>query len=278
MNLRFADRCAAAVRRGASSALFLLGAALGCARSAAVPATSPAPARVAAPAAPTSAAELVTAMHDRYAGRWYRTLTFLQNNTLYRSGGGEEHSQWKEYMSIPGRLRIEYLPATSRSGVLFENGRVHAFDAGKRIQTQTRIHPLLLVGGDVYAIAPDVTLRRLDSLGVDLTKFRVDTLDGMRAYVIGAAAGDSTAPQVWVDAGRLVALRVVEREARGTRTVVTDSRFTRYEEMEGLPVATAMLFLRDGRPVFKEEYADVRLNEPLPDSMFDPERWTTATP
>jgi hypothetical protein len=231
-----------------------------------------------APAAPTSAAALVGAMHDRYAGRWYRTLTFLQNNTLYRSGGGEDHSQWREYMAIPGRLRIEYLPATSRSGVLFEGGRVHAFNAGKRTQTQARIHPLLLIGGDVYAIPPEVTLRRLDSLGVDLSKFHVDTLDGVRAYVVGAAAGDSTSPQIWVDADRLVALRVIERETRGTRTVVTDSRFTRYEQMEGLPVATAMLFLRDGRPVFKEEYAEVRLNVPLPDALFDPERWSTATP
>lgn len=284
MTLRFVDRFASAptpARRRARRAASLAGAlvaatSIACARAATTPAAPPAAAVV--PAAPASAAALVTAMHDRYAGKWYRTMTFLQNNTLYRSNGGEDHSQWMEYMSLPGRLRIEYLPATSRSGVLFENGRVHAFDAGKRVQTQTRIHPLLLIGGDVYAIPPEVTLRRLDSLGVDLSKFRVDSLDGMRAYVVGAAAGDSTAPQIWVDADRLVALRVIERETRGTRTVVTDSRFTRYEQMDGVPVATAMLFLRDGRPVFKEEYADVRLNVALPDSLFDPERWTSATP
>ena len=258
--------------------VILAGTALGCARGPRAAPGTPAPSPVAAAVAPTSAAELVGAMHDRYAVRWYRTMTFLQNNTLYRSGGGEDHSQWMEYMSIPGRLRIEYLPASSRSGVLFENGRVHAFDAGKRIQTQARIHPLLLLGGDVYAIPPEVTLRRLDSLGVSLSTFRTDTLDGMRAYVVGAAAGDSTSPQFWVDADRLVALRVVEREKRGTRTVVTDSRFTRYEVMDSLPVATAMLFLRDGRPVFKEEYADVRLNVPLSDALFDPEQWSAPRP
>lgn len=252
-------------------------AALGCASAPVRAPTTPAQAPPVA-AGPTSAAELVGAMHERYAGRWYRTLTFLQNNTLYRSGGGEDRSQWMEYMAIPGRLRIEYLPATSHSGVLFEGGRVHAFDAGKRVQTQARIHPLLLVGGDVYAIPPEVTLRRLDSLGVDLATFRTDSLNGTRAYVVGAAAGDSTSPQVWVEADRLVALRVVEREARGTRTVVTDSRFTRYEELDGLPVATAMLFLRDGRPVFREEYADVRVNVPLSESLFDPEKWNTAKP
>jgi hypothetical protein len=268
-----ASRRAAALR---NALLFAPAVVLGCARAAA-PTPAPVPAQT-APAEPASAAALVRAMHDRYAGRWFRTFTFLQNNTLYRAGGGEDRSQWMEYMAVPGRLRIEYLPATSKSGVLFENGRVHAFDAGKRVQTQSRIHPLLLMAADVYAIEPAVTLRRLDSLGVDTSRFRVDTLGGTRAYVVGGAPGDSTAPQVWVEADRLVALRVIERETRGTRSVVTDSRFSRYVEMEGLPIAVEMLFLRDGRPIFKEEYADVKLNVPLSDALFDPEKWGEAKP
>ena len=249
--------------------------ALGCARAATTPSPTPAP-QAAVPAPPTSAAELIARMHDRYEGKWYRTMTFLQNNTLYRTGGGEDRSQWMEYMAIPGRLRIEYPPATSRSGVLYENGRVHAFNAGKRLQTQTRIHPLLLMGGDVYAIPPEVTLRRLDSLSVDLAKFRSDTLSGVPVYVVGAAAGDSTSAQVWVEADRLVTLRVVERETRGDRTVVTDSRFAKYQEMDGVLVATERLIIRDGRPVFKEEYADVKLDVPLDSSLFDPEKWNDA--
>jgi hypothetical protein len=30
---------------------------------------------------------------------------------------------------------------------------------------------------------------------------------------------------------------------------------------------------RDGRPVFREEYADVKVNVDLPDALFDPGRW-----
>ena len=248
-----------------------------CARGPAGRTPPPTPAQDTVAPAPASAAELVTRMHDRWVGKWYTTLTFLQHNTLYRTGGGEDRSDWREYMALPGRLRIEYLPG-GKSGVIFENGRVHAFDAGKRVQTQTRIHPLLLIGGDVYAIPPEVTLRRLDSLGVNLRAFRADTFAGARVYVAGGAVGDSTSPQVWIDADRLVALRVIERETRGTRTIVTDSRFTKYVDMDGVPVATEMLFLREGRPIFKEEYADVRINVPLSDALFDPARWNDARP
>ncbi|MFL5574797.1 MAG: hypothetical protein ACJ79S_02355, partial [Gemmatimonadaceae bacterium] len=253
-----------------------IGVSAGARGGAAVPAA--APPRAPADTPITSTAELVRRMHDRYAGKWYRTLSFTQNNTLYRSGGGEDRSQWLEYMAVPGRLRIEYMPRESKSGVLFENDRVHAFNAGKLLQTQRRVHPLLLMSADVYAIPADTTVRRLDSLGVDTGKFRVDTLDGRRVYVVGAAAGDSTAPQVWVDADRLLTRRLIEQQSLGARTVVTDARFNGYADFEGVPVATEMLFLRDGRPVFKEEYTDVKVNVPLSDELFDPGKWSDAKP
>ena len=38
--------------------------------------------------------ELINAMHDRYAGNWYRTLRFTQTNTFYTQSGGEQKSKW----------------------------------------------------------------------------------------------------------------------------------------------------------------------------------------
>jgi len=35
-----------------------------------------------APQAPRTGEELIRAMHQRYAGRWYRTLTFVQTTTF----------------------------------------------------------------------------------------------------------------------------------------------------------------------------------------------------
>ena len=49
-------------------------------------------------------------MHDRYAGKFFKTLSFLQNNTAYTTTGQEQHSQWYEHMEVPGKLRIAFLP------------------------------------------------------------------------------------------------------------------------------------------------------------------------
>ena len=53
----------------------------------------------------TSGSGLITAMHDRYDGKYLKTMSFLQNNTAYTTTGQEQKSQWYEHIEIPGKLR-----------------------------------------------------------------------------------------------------------------------------------------------------------------------------
>jgi hypothetical protein len=230
------------------------------------------------PAAPpiTTGRELIDAMHARYDGRWFRTLSFLQNNTLYSASGGEQHTQWLEHLTVPGQLRIDYLPFATHSGVLYEGGRVHVFDNSRRVQSQPGVNPLLLLGFDVYGQPPTATARTLDSLGFDLGMMHVTDWKGRRTIVIGAAVGDTTTKQFWVDAERLLFVRLLQPNP--ARTVVTEQRFDRYTDFDGYPIAIEVLMLRNGRPYFKEEYTDVRVNQTIPPDVFDPARWVEAQP
>lgn len=224
----------------------------------------------------TSAAELVREMRERYDGKWYRTLTFLQNNTRFTTDGREEKSQWMEYMSVPGKLRIEFLPRSSGSGILFTNGRAYTFEGGRRIDTKRQIHPLVLLTSDVYVLPPSVTLRRLDSLGVRRSRFREDRWEGRRVYVVGAAAGDTLSNQLWVDADRLLLVRWIERQGTGARRASSDTRLGAYKNIEGQAVPAEITVYRAGRPVFREVYADVRVNVPFLPALFEPARWRNA--
>ena len=227
----------------------------------------------------TGSRELIREMHDRYAGKWYTTLRFEQSNTFYTSSGREEKSRWVENLSVPGKLRIDFQPLSSRSGLLILNNRVTTFDNGRRLETRRSIQPILTLTADVYAIPPAITARRLDSLKIDLDKFRTARLDRKRAYVIGADDDDDvTSNQIWIDAEKLVLLRLIQTETRAGRSVTTDTRVGGYKEIEGYPVATEFLSLRDGKPYFREEYENIRVNEPIPAAVFDPTRWTRAQP
>jgi hypothetical protein len=217
-------------------------------------------------------------MHDRYADNWYRTLRFSQSNTFYTQSGGEQKSRWVENLSVPGRLRIDFEPLASKSGLLIVNNKVTTFDRGKRVDTRHAIQAILMLTADVYAIPPSITARRLDSLAIDLAKFREDRFDKKRVYVIGGDKDDLESSQVWIDADKLVLVRLIQRDKRGDKTIVTDTHVNDYRDIDGFPVAHEFVSLRDGKPYFKEEYEDVHVNDPIPPSVFDPLKWSSAQP
>lgn len=226
-----------------------------------------------------SAHDLVVAMHDKYADNWYRTLRFAQTNTFYASNGTEQKSRWVENLSVPGRLRIDFEPLSSKSGLLILNNRVTSFDNGKRIDSRRSIQAILTLTADVYAIPPEITLRRLDSLKLDLSYIHSDKLDRKRVWVVGAKdENDSTSNQMWIDADRLLLVRLIQTDKRGDRMVTTDTRVGGYKEVDGFPVAHEFISLRDGKPYFKEQYENVRVNEPLPAGVFDATKWASVDP
>jgi hypothetical protein len=226
----------------------------------------------------TSAHDLINEMHDRYAGNWYRTLRFTQTNTFYTQSGGEQKSRWVQNLSVPGRLRIDFEPLSAKSGLLILNNRVTTFDNGKRVDSRRSIQAILTLTADVYAIPATTTLRRLDSLRINVEKFRTDKLDKKRVYVVGADEGDLESSQIWIDADRMLLVRLIQAEKRGDRTIVTDTRVGEYKDVDGFPIAHEFVSTRDGKPYFREEYEDVRVNADLPPGIFDPSRWASVRP
>jgi hypothetical protein len=243
-----------------------------------VPESAPAPVEVSRQPKIATARELLSEMHDKYSGNWYSTLTFRQENTFYTQSGGEQKSRWVEHLQVPGKLRIDFEPLSSKSGLLILNNRVTTFDNGKRVDTRRSIQAILTLTADVYAIPSSITARRLDSLQIDLGKFREDRLDKKRVYVIGADSDDLESSQVWIDADKLLLVRLIQREKRGERSIVTDTHVGEYKVVDGFPVAHEFVSTRDGKPYFKEEYEDVHVNEPIPPAMFDPTKWVSAQP
>lgn len=233
---------------------------------------------VSTPAAPAIATgrAVLRAMHTRYAGKFFTTLSFAQNTTNIGANGREIKGVWNEYLQVPGRLRIDYLPLNSRSGVLYVGGRIHAFTDGRAQPPQRGWNPLAVLMADVYGQPADTSIHQLDSLGFDLDVLHEGRWNTRPVWVVGALAGDSLTSQFWIDRDSLLVRRVIQREVRGARTTVTDIRFYRYQDVGGFPVAFDVHFYRDGRMYFKEEYFDVKANVPIPPEVFDPAKWAVS--
>ena len=206
-----------------------------------------------------------------------RILSFVQANTVYLASG-QVQQRWRVIVAPPMRMRMDYLPLTSRTGYLYLGDDVISFQNGRRTSTQSQVSPTLLLAFGVFAQAPEVSRRFLDSLGVRDDVVRRDTLGGRTVWVVGAPAGDVSSDQIWVDAERWVPVRIIDRETHGTRTTITDMRLNDYATHGGLPLATTVLVYRDRRLALRQELREIRVNPALPDGAFDPARWTEAQP
>ena len=232
------------------------------------------PAPPPAPAAPaiTTAAQLVTAMHDRYAGKWYPTLAFVQKNTRYLAQGRTDTSTWSEVLSLPGKLRIDVEPRANGNGNIYRNDTVYVFNSGRLVRQAPAPHPLLLLGFDVYFLPVERSLAGLREIGFDLSRMHEATWQGRPAYVVGAAAGDGRSRQFWIDRDRLVFVRMIEPSRRDT-TKIAEIRFNKYYQVGEAWLAPEVEFLIDGARDFLEEYTEIKTGLPVPDSVFDPGRW-----
>ncbi len=126
------------------------------------------------PPAPKNGQELIQQMHDRYTGKWYRTLTFVQKTTL--PNGAVE--TWYEAAEIPGKLRIDIAPLDSMNTILFRNDSIYQFRGGKLDRAQGQVHPLMVLGFDVYAQPVPETVRKLELLKFDLSKLHQTSWQG----------------------------------------------------------------------------------------------------
>jgi hypothetical protein len=213
---------------------------------------------------------LVRAMNDRYRGKWYKTLTFVQTTTLTKP---EPHQEtWYEAARIPGMLRIDIAPVDSGNTIVFRNDTVYRFQQGKLLRSRPFVHPLMVLGFDVYADKPETTVAKLATLGFDLSKIREDVWQGRPVLVVGADAGDSSTTQFWVDRERLVFVRMIQPAPDGSGAI-TETQFNRYQPLGKGWVSIEVVFAVNGEVVGKEEYADVKEGMKLPDELFDPERY-----
>ena len=264
------------MRRTRFARLVVLLAVIGCAHSPA--ATPPSPSTVAQGRRtdPTNGTDVVRAMHDKYSAVWYKTLTFSQTTTL-TTPGGTSVQQWLEAGKFPGRLRID-IDTANRGGVIYAGDTVYRFANGKLAGAVADMNELLILGFDVYTQPVERTAEILRKRGIDLSKVSRATWEGRPVFVIGAEPGDTTTKQFWVDAERLLFVRLRETVTTPAGPRHVEYRFMKYVPHGNAWVAEEVMGLRDGKPSLHEVYANVRVDVPLSDATFDPAQYGSFTP
>jgi hypothetical protein len=209
--------------------------------------------------------ELVKAMHARYAGRWYRDFMLVQDVTRYRDGQEEGRERVTEYISLPGRVRAITGPIEDGKAEIYDGTAFRVYEKGRLTRQVEYVHGVLHLGFDVYVQEPERTIAQVEALGIDLSHLREAEWKGKPAWVVGAAAGDETTPQFWVEKERLLCTRVLWKRPTG----VLDVEMGRFEPLGEGWIATELVFKRDGRTVIREDYVTFRLVDRMDAALFD---------
>ncbi|MFN1835878.1 outer membrane lipoprotein-sorting protein [Balneola sp. MJW-20] len=214
-------------------------------------------------------ADVIRAMHERYADSWYPYLKFKQRTVFYDINSGEvaREETWYESLKIPGHLGIRIGDPNGGDGILFKEGTQYGYAEGEMVQEIPRAHDLLVLGFDVYRQDPSKSISVLKEVGYDLSKMYEDTWQGREVYVIGTNLPDPRIPQFWIDKERLVFVRSVKAGRQNTRQEV---RFNKYERLGGGWISPEVIFLVNDKKSLLEEYYEIRIPDNVPDAFFDP--------
>src|SRR5258705_9401734 len=201
------------------------------------------------PSVPRSGLDVIGFMRRSHPSRELRSLSFTMRTTLTVM---DSSIRSRGFASLPGRLRVENLPLSTRTGWVRDRQKLSVFRRGKRVSTVNRVDLQTLLTYDIYGQGSDTTIMWLDSARVRYGRGRPDKFEGRPVWVVGAAAFDDTSSQFWVDAERWRLVRVIQRDPR-VPSVISDVRYREYTELLDIPVPTRIEVWRAGRLVERQE-------------------------
>lgn len=220
--------------------------------------------------------DVVAAMYKKYAGKWYKTLTFVQKTITHKPDGTDDVAIWYEAMTVPGKLRIDFAPLEKGDGMIFSDGKLISYRDGKVAGSRPFVHPLMILGFDVYGQPVETTISQIKGLKIDLATVHQEKWQGRDVYVVGAKQGDMSVPQFWVDKKDMVFVRLIELKGKDGK-IVSETQFNKYMKVKGGGmVSPEVVFIVDGKKTITEEYSDIQAGMPLDADLWNPEKWLTV--
>jgi hypothetical protein len=216
------------------------------------------------PSKPASGEDVFRMVYERYAKTRFRTVTFTQKTT-FPDGRVE---WWYEAESIPGKARVDIAPFDRRNTSIFRNDSAYVW-RDTTYRTGAGLAATMWTLMDMYAVPPSQTVAALSKRNFDVAKLHAASHNGRPIYVIGALAGDTVSPQVWIDQEHLYTVKMIVPTPRGRRT--TD--VGRYIFQNGGWIEQEIVVRLNGELQLLEEYTDTKTNVELPTWLFEPDQY-----
>jgi len=214
----------------------------------------------------TDGKDIVKMMHARYAGKWYHSFTFDQTTQFYRNDSLKGEQTWYEALIFPDKFRIDFGEPDSGNAVIYKGDSTYNFRKGRLRSVRKDENDLTFLLGGMYFFTLEQSLRKLKTLGYDLDKFHEDSWKGKPVFVVGAAKGELTANQLWIDKENLYLVRMLKFEKERKEEAIFDD----HKQLGGGWSETKCNFYFNDKLVQVEIYHNCKVDVPLDERLFDP--------
>ena len=213
------------------------------------------------PVAPPSGEAIVRAAYARYAGKWPRTITYVQRT---EDMGTDRPQTWYTALELPGKLRIDIAPMGVGRALITHGDSSFGYGAGQLRSVMRQTNPLLLLLHDLHTQAPERTITTLKELSFDLARSHEDSWIGRPMLVVGAGKGDSVSNQFWFDKERMVVVRLLYNRR------AFEARIAQYQRFGGGWIEGAVETWNKGQLVRVQQNTDIKTGMKHEAGLFDP--------
>jgi hypothetical protein len=153
--------------------------------------------------------------------------------------------------------------------IICANDSIYVKTPGHPLVARPGLNLLLVLGFDVYKQPVERSIAALTAEGFDLSHVHDDVWHGKPVIVVGAAMGDTTSKQFWIDKQRMLFVRLLDT-SHTLLGASTEALFDDYRPLGGGWIAADVHVSGNGIVHLREIYSDMKADVELPDSWFDP--------
>jgi hypothetical protein len=208
--------------------------------------------------------DYVEMMFKRNAGKWYRTLTFIQTTRVFRHDSLLRTATWFEAVKFPYQFRID-TDSAAGNGVIYSRDSSYRFKNNEFVNATAGGNPFTFALGGMYFMPFDSVKAEFARTGYDLSRGYQTFWKGKRTFVIGNAENDSSGNSLWIDADNLYVVRTIETD-QGRHI---DAQMEGQKKIGGGWSETKVNIFINGSLVQVEEYHNLSADTPLDDNIYD---------
>lgn len=209
---------------------------------------------------------MVQKMYKNHAKNFRKSLSFVQQTTLYRGDSIFRKDTWYEVLVYPDKLRIDINDAISGNAMFFVNDSSFRFINNNLKIRVYQPHDLLFVLGGMYSYPLDTVYNKLKRFGYNSDKFYDTIWKGQPVTVVGTDKDENESNQFWVDKEKMVVVRILNNKNGQKSEIICED----YIKLGNHWCETKIEFSINGKLIQAEKYTDLKENVNVDPDYLNP--------